>query len=185
MKAILDSSVLISLYNLNLIHNLKLLYNKIYIPREVEKEFLNIKDLNESINRYNYFNKFCEENNSWFIRCNQYSDSIINLYLKELQKKKPEKSNKGEAEVLAQNDSLNQENDLLLDDKDACEIALKNNHPKHGTLYILSILDLKYKICNYKNSVEIIKKKLNFRASKKLSELVYNESVIKIKKGLI
>ena len=167
--AILDTSVLIVLYHLDLLKYLNLFYNKIKIPREVEKEFLTKhKDKKECSRRYKFLSEFYTQNKSWFLACNEYSSSDIDLYLTQ------KGIDAGEAEAFAQNQALGNMHDILLDERQARKLAKSNNIHHHGVLYILANLDIKYKACNYHRAVETAKSELNTRFSDKIVKQVYS-----------
>lgn len=85
MKAIIDTSVLLTLYSLGLLDKLNLFYSEVRIPREVEKEFLDLKDDElEQTQRVNYILNFYELNKSWFIRCNEYSSDFVLIWYTKL-----------------------------------------------------------------------------------------------------
>lgn len=166
-EAIIDTSVLISLYQLNLLDKLILFYNKVRIPRAVEFEFLNKhKCQKECFNRAIFLTEFYTQN-QWLIPCNDYSSDIVSIYLtdKEL--------DEGEAEVLAQNQAYSSSHELLLDERKARSIANDEKIKLHGVLFFLAKLDLKYKACNYFDSVNVLINKYGSRFSNKIVSEVY------------
>jgi len=167
-QAIIDTSVLLSLYHLNLLHFLSLLYLEVRVPREVEKEFLeNPKDEIEKSSRYDFIAKFYDTNRSWFSPCNEYGFDLVEIYLadKEL--------DKGEAEVFAQNQSLGSSHELLLDERKGRQVAKSESVKHHGVLYILANLDLRFQCCTYYESLKELKKANIGRFSDTIVNLVY------------
>ncbi len=167
-KAILDTSVLISLYQLNLLENLILFFNNVRVPRKVEEEFLlKNKDEIERSKRHRFLEEFYSKNGVWFTRCNEYSEDIIAIYLADIN------IDEGEAEVFAQNQALGNDYLMLLDESNARNLARKNELACHGVLYILAKLDLNFKICNYFDNVKILKEIYRFRVNDKIVSHVY------------
>lgn len=167
--AILDTSVLIVLYHLNLLEYLKFFYNLVRIPRAVEKEFLTKhKNPKEHSKRYLFLSHFYKENKSWFIPCNEYNSDDVRIYL--MQKG----IDAGEAEVFAQNQALGNNHEILLDERQARKLAKSNNIHHHGVLYILANLDLKFKVCDYFKAVKKVKVEMKTHFSKNIAIKVYN-----------
>lgn len=168
--AILDTSVLIVLYHLDLLKFLNLFYNEIRIPRAVEEEFLTKhKDQKECSRRFDFLSRFYTQNKSWFVPCNQYSSADIELYLTE------KGIDKGEAEAFAQNQALGNTHEILLDERQARKLAKSNKIHHHGVLFILANLDIRYKACNYYQAVEIAKNELNTHFDDKIIKQVYKQ----------
>jgi len=143
-RAIIDTSVLLSLYHLNLLESLKLLYRTVRVPRKVEEEFLiNNEDENERSKRFNFLMDFYEQQNSWFIQCTEYGSDLVQIYLTD------KRLDEGEAEVFAQNQSFDSTHELLLDEKAGRNVAKSEYVKHHGVLYVLANLDHRYKCCNY------------------------------------
>ena len=168
-SAILDTSVLIVLYHLDLLKYLNLFYKTIRIPREVEKEFLTKhKDSKECSRRYKFLSEFYIQNKSWFLSCNEYNTADIELYSTQ------KGIDPGEAEAFAQNQALGNVHEILLDEREARKLAKSNKIHHHGVLFILANLDIKYKACNYYNAVEIARSELHTHFSDTIIEQVYN-----------
>jgi predicted nucleic acid-binding protein len=168
--AIIDTSVLITLYYLNLLDYLKLFYFEVRVPREVEREFLeNPKDELERSYRFDFLAKFYDTNNSWFIQCNQYGSDIVAIYLTE------KKLDKGEAEVFAQNQALGSIHELLMDENDGRKVANSEAIKHHGVLYILAKLELYFGICNYFDCIKELQLLKVGRFSEKIIKLVYEQ----------
>ncbi len=167
--AILDTSVLIVLYHLNLLEYLKFFYNTIRIPREVEKEFLTKnKSHKERSNRFLFLSNFYKENKSWFIPCNEYNSDDVRIYSTQ------KGIDAGEAEVFAQNQALGNNHEILLDERQARKLAKSKNIQHHGVLYILAILDIKFKICDYYKVVEKVKIEMKTHFSDDIVNKVYD-----------
>jgi predicted nucleic acid-binding protein len=147
--AIIDTSVLISLYSLGLLEYLNVLYLNVRVPREVEREFLEKnRDLMEQTQRFIFLDSFYQKHGSWFSQCNEYGSDLIEIYLTE------KGLDRGEAEVFAQNQVLNNNHDLLLDERDGRRVAKDKNIKHHGVLYILARLELNFRVCNYFEKVK-------------------------------
>ena len=99
-KAILDTSALISLYNLDFLNDLRLVYAEVRIPREVQREFLDKISEIEKSKRFDFLLNFYKENESWFLPCSEYGEDLISIYLTE------EGMDRGESEVLAQSQAF-------------------------------------------------------------------------------
>lgn len=167
-RAIIDISVLLTLYYLKLLDFLKLFYLEVRVPREVEREFLeNYKDQIERSYRFDFLIKFYESNNSWFMRCNEYGSDIVDLYVAE------KKLDKGEAEVFAQNQSLGSAHELLLDENEGRKVAKSKAIKQHGVLYILARLDLRFGVCKYYDCVEKLRGMKIGRFSEEIVKQVY------------
>jgi predicted nucleic acid-binding protein len=166
-SAIMDNSSLRALYHLNLLDSLILLYSNVYIPREVEKEFLRAKS--EETTRYIFITNFYEKN-IWFQRCSTYRDSLVELFLADDYTKK---LHRGEAEAIVQNQTMQNNCEVLLDEAEAREVAKVQHVCVRGTLSILALLDLRWKKCDYRQSVEILQKKHKARYSQKIINDAY------------
>lgn len=166
--AIVDTSVLLSLTELDLLQYLKLFYQEVRVPRQVEREFIEIAKATKN-KRYAFLMSFYESNRSWFIPCNEYESALVELYLTN------KKLDRGEAEVLAQNQALGSVHELLLDEKEGRKAAQKDKAQYHGVLYILARLDLNFKICNYFESIALLRDKgINNRMTDSLIRQVYD-----------
>lgn len=168
-NAIIDTSVLICLHHLKLLQNLNLVFSKVFVPREVEKEFLtkHKEKLIQSI-RYEFLEKFYLKHSVWFEKCQAYNSDIIKIYQME------KKLDAGEIEVFAQNQEKGNNNILLLDEKQARKVAERNNLAKNGVLYVLAFFDVNFKIVNYFEAVDILRIELNTRFSDRIIKTVYN-----------
>jgi len=169
-KAILDTSALISLYELNLLSYLNLLYKEVLIPNAVEKEFLeNPKIKEERTTRFNYFIQNINTHSVWLKQCNEYGDDLISIYMTF------QKMDKGEAETLAQNQSLESKYEVIIDEKFAKKFAKNNNMVVHGTLYLIATLDVKFKVCDYFSYAEKMMSETRTHVNQKIINLVYKK----------
>lgn len=150
--AIIDTSVLLCLFRLNILDKLNLLFSEIRVPRKVESEFLFRTDPTEASARFKFITSFYESHRGWFIRCNEYDSATVEIYIK------IEKLDPGESEVFAQNQYLENAHTLLIDEKKARKVALKKQSTVHGFLFILASLDIKYGICDYQKGITILQK---------------------------
>lgn len=148
--AIIDTSVLLCLFRLNILDKLNLLFSEIRVPRKVEAEFLYRPDPEETSERYKFISSFYESHSGWFIQCNEYDSGVVKLYMS------IERLDAGESEVFAQNQYLDNSNILLFDEKKARKVAGNKNLSVHGVLFILASLDIKYQLCNYRESIKIL-----------------------------
>ncbi|MDX1939377.1 MAG: hypothetical protein SFU99_02430 [Saprospiraceae bacterium] len=174
-KAILDTSALRSLYYLELLPYLNLLYTEIRIPRAVEKEFL-VKPSSESerTSRFIFLSNFYLENSSWFIPCNEYGSDLVEIYLAKAG------MHEGEAEVLAQNQFFDNLYEVILDERIARKFASSENMSIHGTLYLLAFLDIKFRVCNYFTSVDLLMSKRRTFLNVAIIRKAYEDVKIKI-----
>ncbi len=169
-KAIIDTSVLISLYYLKLLKFLKLIYAEVRIPRAVEEEFLTQnKDEKEITRRNDFLLLFYAQNSSWFLPCSEYGIDLVKFYLTDAG------LDLGEAEALSQNQYLGNISDVLLDERKARKHAKSTSIKHHGVLYILASLDLKFKCCNYFECVNKLKTETSDRFSEKVIKLAYKK----------
>src|SRR3990167_6962395 len=88
-KAIIDTSVLISLYHLDLLRFLKLIYFQVKVPAKVEEEFFRkpTREYEKSL-RFKFLTEFYNQNGSWFTKCNEYGSDLIQLFLDEKEGRK-------------------------------------------------------------------------------------------------
>lgn len=170
-KAIIDTSIIRCLFHLGLLSYLQLFYEEIRVPVAVENEFLNSATTeNERTNRFQFLDKFYNINSSWFLKCNEYNEELVQIYLSP-------KIDRGEAEAFAQNQFYQMRYQILLDDKRARILARNKNIVVHGTLFILASLDLRFKICNYFNSVKKLRNELNYHVNDEIIKKVYFDLV--------
>ena len=166
--AIIDTSVLLSLYYLDLLNFLNLIYNEVRIPREVEREFLEKNRNSEEQNiRFESITKFYKNHASWFFQCNEYGEDLVQIYLTE------KELDKGEAEVFAQNQALGSNHELLLDERAGRKVAHRESIIHHGVLYILASLEIKLQVCDYYFTVATLKEMKIGRFSDKIIDQVY------------
>ncbi len=170
--AILDTSVLLVLYHLEKLEYLNLFYRIVRVPRAVEEEFLNSSQISEQekSKQYDFLTYMYEKHGAWFKPCNEYNTDLVKIYESE------KGIDRGEAEVFAQNQVFGDTHELLLDEKRARSFAEKSNYKFHGVLYILAIMDLRFKILDYFESVSKVKKELKTFLSDKIIRAVYNQT---------
>jgi len=138
MITILDTSALITLYKLNGIRFLNSIFQEVYIPLKVEKEFLEEK----SDERLSFLLN-CFDENTWLKKCQTYSDDII-----EILKTNP-KIDAGEREAIAQYKQLQVDLEIedgkincIIDEAAARKVAVNMDIKVNGTLYIMAIMHL-------------------------------------------
>lgn len=146
--AIVDSSPLINLAHLNLAHELPRFFDRVYVPRSVQRE----------VNRKRKFrhrlNKLYET--GFFARCMAANATNVMLLRPEL--------HEGEAEALIQG----QEKHALFfigDDKRARETAERMGRKPVGTLRLLARLNLEGRAPELRNLVRKLRRDLGFRVS--------------------
>lgn len=167
-SAIIDTSVLISLYQLDLLSYLNLFYKIIRVPRAVEEEFLTKHpDEIEKSRRFDFLLSFYEINSSWFVRCNEYSSDLISIYLTD------KKLDIGEAEVFAQNQAFSNTHEVLLDERKGRIVAAEEQNELHGVLFFIANLELRYNACDYYQCINILKERFRSRFSDSIVDEVY------------
>jgi predicted nucleic acid-binding protein len=146
--AVVDTSPLINLTHLDLAGDLPLFFDRVYVPRAVQKE-INKKG------RFRYrLNKLYRT--GFFTRCTTADAFNVQLLQVEL--------DKGEAEALVQA----QERQALYfigDEKRARTIAERMGRRPIGTLRLLARLALEGRAAELPNLVQVLRRDLGFRAS--------------------
>ncbi len=146
--AVVDSSVLINLTHLNLVHELSWFFDRVYVPRAVHKE----------VNRKGRFRYRLKKLYSTGVlrRCTVANETNVSLLLAEL--------DLGEAEAIIQA----QENDapfFIGDEKRARDIASNMGQKPVGTLAILARLALDGHAPEFTRMVGKLRRDLQFRVS--------------------
>ncbi len=156
--AILDNSVLSALDELNALKYLNLLFNKVYIPVDVEREFLEIPKLQKQSRRFNLLMEFYALN-AWLFKCETRDEAIYKLLTSS------PKLHRGESDVIAQYKELEQRGAanpqalvVVLDDKNARDVAQRQNISLTGTLKLLSRLHF-LNALDYNASVEQLQRR--------------------------
>ena len=143
-----DTSPLINLAHLNLARELTLFFDRVYVPRAVQRE-LNRKG------RFRYrLNKLYAT--GFFVRCKTADPFNVQLLRAEL--------DEGEAEALIQA----QEQQALFfigDERRARKIADRMGRKAVGTLRLLARLHLEGRAPELSGLVEVLRRDLDFRAS--------------------
>ncbi len=165
----MDTSALISLYNLQSLEHLSLMYEEVRIPREVEREFLDKVSEDEKTRRFAFIAKFYDINQSWFVPCLDYGSDLIEIYLAS------DGMDRGEAEVLAQNQSLDNLYEVIIDESIARGVAQSKSFKVHGVLYLLAVLSIRFQKIDYNASVDYLIKEQNFRLKSKVANQVYEK----------
>jgi predicted nucleic acid-binding protein len=146
--AVVDASPLINLVHLNLAGELTLFFDRVYVPRAVQRE-LNRKG------RFRYrLNKLYAI--GFFVRCKTADPFNVHLLRAEL--------DAGEAEALIQA----QEQRALFfigDERRARQIAGQMGRKAVGRLRLLARLNLEGRAPNLPGLVRVLRRDLNFRAS--------------------
>ena len=173
MISVIDTSVLITFYQLNSIRYLNLLFNEVYVPLTVEEQFLKV----DPDNRLNFLLLFYEEN-KWFKKCQTYQSDTIDLLSTE------KKIHEGEREAIAQykqiqSDLQVEEGNIVcvIDERIARNVAFRMDVNLSGTLYLLAKLHL----IGYFDYYEEIKK---ISSERRFSKKLIDEAMIKAKYDL-
>ena len=146
--AVVDSSPLINLDHLGLALELSLFFDRVYVPRSVQRE-LNRKG------RFRYrLNKLY--NTGFFIRCRTADMTNVQLLRAEL--------HEGESEAIIQAQEK-QARFFIGDDKRAREIAQLKGTKAVGTLRLLARLGLEGRAPELRALVRILRRDLNFRVA--------------------
>lgn len=74
MISVIDTSVLITFYELNYLHLFNQLFNEVYIPATVEQQFLK----RDTDKRLAFLLTFYEEN-KWFRKCQSYEADMMQI----------------------------------------------------------------------------------------------------------
>jgi len=178
MITILDTSALITLYKINAVKHLNSIFNEVYIPLKVEKEFLAEK----SSERFNFL-LFSFEEHMWLKKCQTFNDETIDL-LGSNRKLDP-----GEIEAIAQYKQLQMDLEIedgkincIIDESTARKVAQNMDIRVNGTLYLLALLDLNGFIDYYKETQRIKKER-------RYTDKIINEAFVKAKnnfrKGIV
>ncbi len=157
MIAVIDTSVLITFYKADKVNLLVNLYKEVYIPRNVEEEFLQ-KEPDARLG----FLLPTYELNTWLKPCQTYDPGMLKLLAT------TPKMDLGESEVIAQMKQiqldLNLESETfecLIDEKVARKVALRMDLPVKGALRLLARLHfLGY--LDFHSTVEPIAKERRF-----------------------
>ncbi|MEM9985128.1 MAG: hypothetical protein AAF804_08535, partial [Bacteroidota bacterium] len=134
------------------------MYDEVRLPAEVRAEFLRKPPSEEEKSRrFNFLELFLLENESWFVFCDEYGQDLVDLWIT------VEGLDKGEAEALAQNQFYDNLYQVIIDETDARKKAKSQNIEIRGTLTILAILDQRFSLCDYFESVKRLKAEINSR----------------------
>ncbi|GEM_PF-902849 len=173
-KIVVDNSFLDSLYILNVLEYLPLLFTSVFIPEQVEREFLNEKNMDP--NKKLEFLTRCYQDFPWFQKCNTYDENDIRLLSME------PKMDAGEVEVIAQTKKLGMEvtePEFLfsgLDEKIGRSVARKHSLQVIGVLKILANMHY-LGLLDYFESVNLLHKR-----KKRFSHAIVTEVFIQTKR---
>jgi predicted nucleic acid-binding protein len=172
-EAVLDNTAFRCLYELSLLKHLNLIYHTVWIPRQVEKEFLSIADISKQTARFNFLLHFYAVHYSWFKPCYVYNEDDIQLFLADFPEH-DKKLHRGEVEAIVQSIRLPGTNiDLIIDELQARKFVRQQQMPVHGTLYLLAKMDICWGVCDYHRSVmQLIDGGQRYTIS--IAEKVYN-----------
>ena len=180
-NVVVDTTFLDAVYRLRLLDKLVFLYSKVFIPVEVEREFLS----NENKDRDSRFSYLFEGFSlySWLEKCNSYDEITIKLLSAE------KDMHRGESEVIAQVKELGLNTfdqaslSAVIDDRRAREVAVNNDVEIIGTLRILALLHFNGFI-NYHNSVKHLMS-VGVRYNKQLVKEVFKKTESELNSGRI
>lgn len=154
MTAVLDNTAFRCLYELKLLQHLNLIYHTVWIPRQVEREFLSIPNLAKQTARFDFLFRFYAVNHSWFKPCHVYNEDDIQLFLAVFPENE-KKLHRGEVEAIVQQMRLPGTNiELIVDENQARKFIIRQQMPVHGTLYLLAKMDIYWGVCDYFQSVQ-------------------------------
>ena len=172
--AVLDNTVLRNLYELKLLPYLNLYYSKVYVPVEVEKEFLRIKDLARQQQRLAFLFQQNEEQRSWFEKCNFYSDEQVAIVAADM----PPNIHRGELEAAVQRGVLayDQPPILLFDERRFRTHCINQAWPVRGTLSLLADLHPRFGPCDFYACAQCLVEAQGQRYSPKLAEAVFEQT---------
>lgn len=166
--AIIDTSVLLTFYELGFIDKLQLFFAEVRVPREVESEFLNSEALDSNKDeRFKWLSEVYEKHKTWIKACNEYGTDLVDLYLTE------PKIDKGEAEAFAQHQALGSVHTVLIDEKEGRKLALRKKIQHNGVLSLIARLDLQLQICDYRTTVASLMEKGIGRYTQEIVDRVY------------
>lgn len=173
-EAILDTSVVLSLYHLGLLPKLNLLYNVVHVPEAVESEFLNWNSkVSSKEQRLSALLLMYENHSIWFKKCNNYESDTVLIYSSE------KDIDLGEAEVFAQHQAHDSLPIVVIDEKKARRFAESRSINKSGSLRILAQFNNLGIEPGYHAWIEELKRLDINRFSKTLVESVYKEYCLK------
>ncbi len=169
MICVIDTSALITFYELGKMELLNQLFNEVYIPTTVEEQFLK-ENADEKLRFLLPF----QDGNGWIKKCQTYSDDIIAILATE------KKIDPGEREAMAQFKKLQVDLEIergritcVIDERDARKIALAMDVEVCGTLLLLARLHL-LGFINYYETVQPIAKRRRF--SKKVIDQAFEKA---------
>jgi predicted nucleic acid-binding protein len=171
--SIIDTSALITFYQLGIVRHFNNLFNEVYVPITVEGQFLK-KDTD---NKLAFLLPFYDEN-TWFKKCQTYESGVMNILATN------RKIDEGEREAIAQYKQLQQDLEreegtivCVLDEKDGRKVARNMDIRVNGTLYLLARLSF-MDLIDYHNTVDTVK------VSRRFSEKAILDAYAKAKSDL-
>lgn len=169
MICVIDTSALITFYELGRIELLNQLFNKVYIPVAVESEFLK-EDTDVKLN----FLLPLQEGNGWIKKCQTYADDIIAILGTE------RNIDSGEREAIAQFKKLQEDLQIeqgritcVIDERNARRVAQAMDVDVSGTLLLLARLHMLGFINYYETVLPIAKRR---RFSKELIDQAFEKA---------
>jgi len=169
---VVDTTFLDAMYRLDLLENVTLLCDRVYVPENVEKEFLNDKNEDKD-KRFSYLIKKFKKYR-WLKKCNSYDKGVLLILSAD------KKIHLGESEVIAQVKQLGlgelQEDFIIavLDDRCARNSAENMNIKKMGTLRVLAKFHLIFSIIDYYSKVDFLVKN-GARFTRNVVRMVFEE----------
>ncbi|MFN8340639.1 MAG: hypothetical protein U0V64_03140 [Cyclobacteriaceae bacterium] len=136
MICVIDTSALITFYELKKISLLNQLFNEVYVPVTVEEQFLK----EEADEKLEFILSIGEEN-SWIKKCQSYREDIIDIL------KTDNRIDPGEREAIAQFQKLKEDLKIekgrivcVIDEKNGRKVAESMDVELTGTLFLLARL---------------------------------------------
>ncbi|HRG07040.1 MAG TPA: hypothetical protein PLJ08_00570 [Cyclobacteriaceae bacterium] len=166
MICVIDTSALITFFELGKVELLNQLFNEVYIPVTVEEQFLK-ENTDEKLSFLLQF----QDGNGWIKKCQTYRNDIISILNTE------KKIDSGEREAIAQFKKLQEDLEIeegriicVIDERDARNIAQAMDVEVSGTLLLLARLHM-LGFIDYYETVQPIAKRRRF--SKRLIDQAF------------
>jgi len=180
-NVVVDTTFLDAVYRLQIFDKLVFLYSKVFIPVEVEREFLSDKNRDRD-SRFSFllssFSRY-----SWLVKCNSFDEMIIKLLSAE-----PD-IHRGESEVIAQVRELGMKTysesslSAVIDDQRARVVASRMEVDIVGTLKILALFHFNG-FLDYHKSVNKLRR-AGVRYRNDVVQLAFDKTESEFKSGVI
>ena len=168
LRAILDASPLMSFFALDKLSELLQFYDVLLIPRAVEQEFLNKAPCGTVDERHEWIQQQYSNSPLQINACLEYGSDLIQLYHSQ------PSIDLGEAEVLAQNQYLDNLCELILDDQKVVKFARNQGFKVKGTIALLAELELRFQRCDFFQAIKLLKEgPRKFHICEDLAQKIY------------